>query len=174
MGRLEGASFSLEMRSVITLADVDLFRPEHAQAVTELISRYARDPMGGGEDLADEVKSVLAARLRERADYFGVMAHDGARPVALINCFEGFSTFMARPLMNVHDVYVEPDYRGQGLSRLLLQRVEAEARARGCGKLTLEVLDGNAAAIASYRRFGFETYALDPAFGRAQFWQKVL
>jgi hypothetical protein len=36
------------------------------------------------------------------------------------------------------------------------------------------VLDGNAAAIASYRRFGFETYALDPAFGRAQFWQKRL
>ena len=159
---------------MLTLVDVDLSRPDHAQAVTGLISRYARDPMGGGEDLADEVKRVLAQRLRERADYFGVMACDGAEPVALINCFEGFSTFMARPLMNVHDVYVAPAYRSQGVSRRMLQRVEAEARARGCGKLTLEVLDGNTAAIASYRRFGFETYALDPAFGRAQFWQKLL
>lgn len=159
---------------MITLVDVDLSLPEHARAVLELISRYARDPMGGGEDLAPEVKAVLVQRLRERADYFGVLAFDGATPVALINCFEGFSTFMARPLMNVHDVYVESAYRGQGLSRRLLQRVEDVSRLRGCGKLTLEVLDGNAAAIASYRRFGFETYALDPAHGRAQFWQKVL
>ena len=159
---------------MITLNDVDLSRPEHAQALTELISRYARDPMGGGEDLTPEVKAVLAERLRQRGDYFGVMALDGDRPVALINCFEGFSTFMARPLMNVHDVYVDPDYRSQGLARRMLQRVEAEARTRGCCKLTLEVLDGNLAAIASYRRFGFETYALDPAYGRAQFWQKLL
>lgn len=164
----------MEICRVLTLVDVDLSRPEHAQAVIELISRYALDPMGGGEDLVDEVKAVLVERLRARADYFGVMAYDGTRPVALINCFEGFSTFMAQPLMNVHDVYVEPDYRSQGLSRRLLQRVEDVARFRGCGKLTLEVLDGNASAIASYRRFGFETYALDPAFGRAQFWQKKL
>ncbi|MGC8806056.1 MAG: GNAT family N-acetyltransferase [Thiomonas sp.] len=159
---------------MIALVDIDLSRPDHALAVLELTSRYARDPMGGGEDLAPEVKAVLVERLRARPDYFGVLALDDATPVALINCFEGFSTFMARPLVNVHDVYVEPAYRGQGLSRQLLQRVEEVARARGCGKLTLEVLDGNAAAIASYRRFGFETYALDPAFGRAQFWQKLL
>lgn len=159
---------------MISLVDVDLSRPDHARAVLELISRYARDPMGGGEDLTLEVKAVLVERLRARPDFFGVLALDGTTPAALINCFEGFSTFMARPLVNVHDVYVEPAYRGQGLSRRLLQRVEEVARSRGCGKLTLEVLDGNTAAIASYRRFGFQTYVLDPAFGRAQFWQKVL
>jgi GNAT superfamily N-acetyltransferase len=159
---------------VITLTDVDLSLPEHADAVTGLISRYARDPMGGGQDLAADVKAVLAQRLRARSDYVGVLAFDGAAAVGLVNCFEGFSTFLAKPLMNVHDVYVEPEYRGQGLSRRMLQRVEHIARARGCGKLTLEVLDGNLPAISSYRRFGFETYALDPAYGRAQFWQKKL
>ena len=65
-------------------------------------------------------------------------------------------------------------YLGQYVSFRDEVRVEDVARLRGCGKLTLEVLDGNASAIASYRRFGFETYALDPAFGRAQFWQKKL
>jgi len=159
---------------VITLSDVDLSLPEHANAVTGLISRYARDPMGGGQELAADVKSVLVQRLRTRADYFGVLAFDETTAVGLVNCFEGFSTFLAKPLMNVHDVYVEPEYRGQGLSRRMLQRVEHIARVRGCGKLTLEVLDGNLPAIASYRRFGFETYALDPAYGRAQFWQKKL
>ncbi|MGE0073347.1 MAG: hypothetical protein AB7S55_09870 [Thiomonas sp.] len=53
---------------MITLSDVDLSLPEHANAVTGLISRYARDPMGGGQELAADVKSVLVQRLRTRAD----------------------------------------------------------------------------------------------------------
>ena len=45
---------------------------------------------------------------------------------------------------------------------------------RGCCKLTLEVLTGNARALTSYLGFGFEPYALDPAAGQASFMQKWL
>ncbi|OIQ65151.1 acetyltransferase YpeA [mine drainage metagenome] len=159
---------------MIEIVDVDLSRPGHAQAVPALIAAYARDDMGGGKALPEEVIAVLAQRLRERPDYFGVLAFDGSMPVGLINCFEGFSTFLARPLVNIHDVYVAPGYRGQALARRMLDRVEQVARQHGCAKLTLEVLEGNAAALASYSKFGFDSYALDPQNGRAMFWQKVL
>lgn len=159
---------------MITLTDVDLGQPAHAQAVLRLTRAYALDPMGGGRDLPASVQAELVPRLRQRPDYFGVIAWDDGLAVALATCFEGFSTFAARPLMNVHDLYVAPTHRGLGLSHRLLVRVEQRARERGCAKLTLEVLDGNTAAVASYRRFGFDTYALDPAYGRAQFWQKPL
>ena len=43
--------------------------------------------------------------------------------------------------------------------------------ARGCCKLTLEVLQGNAAARRLYARYGFDGYAFDPAFGHAVFLQ---
>jgi ribosomal protein S18 acetylase RimI-like enzyme len=55
-----------------------------------------------------------------------------------------------------------------------LRHAEAEARRRGCCKLTLEVLSENHAAKASYRAFGFDDYTLDPTTGHALFWQKEL
>ena len=56
----------------------------------------------------------------------------------------------------------------------MLERVEEIALSKGCCKLTLEVLTGNKAAKASYNKFGFVGYELDPNIGRAQFWQKLL
>ena len=46
--------------------------------------------------------------------------------------FVGFSTFAASPLINIHDLHVEPEWRRQGVARLLLEAVEARARALGC------------------------------------------
>ena len=159
---------------MITIVDVDLRREDHAEAVVRLISEYASDAMGGGSDLTDAAKKALIPALRQRPDYFGVFAMDGDRAIGLINCFEGFSTFYAKPLINVHDVYVDADHRGLGVARRMLQRVEEVGRQRGACKLTLEVLDGNVPAVHVYRCFGFERYALDAVYGQAQFWQKVL
>ena len=76
--------------------------------------------------------------------------------------------------MNVHDIAVDPSYRGQGVGQALLTALQDYARALGCCKLTLEVLSGNAVAQQSYQRFGFEQYALSEATGRALFLQKWL
>lgn len=145
-----------------------------AQALVMLLDAYARDPMGGGEGLADEVKARLCSDLAERTDAASFIAWKDAQPVGLVNCFEGYSTFKARPLMNIHDIAVLPSHRGQGVGQALLAAAEAHARERGCCKLTLEVLTGNAVALRSYERFGFAPYALDPAAGQASFMQKWL
>ena len=54
------------------------------------------------------------------------------------------------------------------------EKVEEIAISKGCCKLTLEVLSGNAVAKASYEKFGFSGYELDPKVGNALFWQKSL
>ena len=155
-----------------TIRPVEL---EHdGDALLGLLDAYAADPMGGGKPLPEPVKAALVPGLKARSDYFGFIAFREGRPAGLVNCFEGFSTFLARPLMNIHDVVVLPEFRGQGLSLRLLDRVETLALARGCCKLTLEVLSGNAVAKAAYERFGFAGYALDPAAGEAVFWEKSL
>ena len=42
------------------------------------------------------------------------------------------------------------------------------------GSVTLEVLDGNAPARRAYQRFDFTAYELDPAQGKALFWEKKI
>lgn len=148
--------------------------PAHAAALVELLDTYARDPAGGGEPLNDFARENLVDALAARPFVFSVLAFDGETPVGLVNAIEGFSTFACRPLVNVHDVVVIPCHRGRGIAAAMLAEVEAVARERGACKLTLEVLEGNAAARALYRRLGFAAYQLDPAMGQARFMQKWL
>mgnify|MGYP001596573390 FL=1 len=148
--------------------------PAHAETLVALLDAYARDTAGGGHPLSDFAKTHLVAELAARPQAFSVLAFDGAQPVGLVNCIEGFSTFACRPLVNVHDVVVLASHRGRRVGELMLAEVEAIARERGACKLTLEVLQGNAPAIKLYERIGFAGYQLDPALGQAQFLQKWL
>ena len=145
-----------------------------AAALVDLLDTYARDPAGGGTPLDAAVREGLPAALAARPQAFSVLAFDGDKPVGLINCIEGFSTFACRPLVNVHDVVVLPSHRGQRVAQRMFAQVEQEARKRGACKLTLEVLSGNAPALRAYEREGFAGYQLDPAFGTAVFLQKKL
>lgn len=182
----------------ITTVAVDLSRPDHARELLRLLDHYAQDPMGGGHALSDEARATLVERLRAVPNFLAYLAyaageaheaaesndscdscdshdsHDEGGAVGLINCFWGFSTFAARPLLNIHDIIVDAGWRGRGVGRQLLAATEAAARARGSCKLTLEVLEGNATARAAYARCGFASYELDPATGRALFLEKKL
>lgn len=166
--------------SSLRLCRADFANPVHADALVSLLDAYASDPMGGGEPLSEFAKANLVPALATRPQAFSVLAFGendeigGEFPVGLVNCMEGFSTFACRPLVNVHDVAVLPEYRGQRVAEKMLALVEEIARERGACKLTLEVLAGNAGAIKLYTRVGFANYQLDPAMGQAQFLQKWL
>jgi ribosomal protein S18 acetylase RimI-like enzyme len=148
--------------------------PVHAEAIGFLLNQYAEDAMGGGESLSMDNREQLAIELAKRPHAFSVLAFIAGEPVGLVNCFEGFSTFACRPLVNVHDVVVIASARGQGISQKMLSKVEEIARQRGCCKITLEVLEGNKVAQGAYQKLGFADYQLDPQMGRALFWQKSL
>ena len=156
----------------ILIADLNL--PSHAAALIYLLNEYAKDDMGGGTELPEFVKNNLAAELRKRQDAHVVLAFVDGAPAGMLVCFEGFSTFACKPLLNVHDLIVAHAYRGRGLSKKLLAKAEELALRLGCCKLTLEVLEGNAVAQAAYKACGFAGYELDPKMGKAMFWQKKL
>jgi GNAT superfamily N-acetyltransferase len=160
--------------SALRIKRVDYANAQDAQALVLLLNAYAQDPMGGGQALNPESAARLCSDLARIEGAISFIAWLDNKPVGLINCFEGYSTFKAKPLLNVHDIAVLADYRNQGLGQALLKAAEDYALTRGCCKLTLEVLSGNAPAMASYKRFGFAQYELDPAAGQAQFMQKWL
>ena len=160
--------------SDVVVVQADYTNPVHAQALRDVLNHYARDPMGGGEALSQTVLAHLPAELARRPHAFSVLAFVNGEAAGLVNCFEGFSTFAGKPLVNVHDVSVVDKFRGLGLSQKMLLKVEDIARERGCCKITLEVLEGNPVAQGSYRKFGFSDGQLDPAHGRMLFWNKYL
>lgn len=58
--------------------------------------------------------------------------------------------------VHVHELYVRPAYRRQGIATSLLTDVREWAAARGCEHLTLDVHVENDAARAFYREHGFD------------------
>ena len=159
---------------MVNIIQADLSNPGHVNALVSLLDCYARDPMGGGEGLSDYARDNLARALNERQGCNVMIAYQEKKAVGLLISFEGFSTFACRPLLNIHDLMVVPECRGEGISTLLLKEAERIALDRGCCKMTLEVLEGNKAALTSYSRFGFINYQLDPKHGKAVFLEKKL
>lgn len=151
----------------------DYLNIQHAKDIGFLLNSYAEDPMGGGESLSEFIQENLALELSKLPHAFSVICYVNGKPAGLINCFEAFSTFKCKPLINIHDIVVVEEFRGLGISQQMLLRVEEKAKAMGCCKMTLEVLEGNQIAHHSYMKFGFSGYELDPEMGKALFWQKT-
>ena len=156
------------------VATVDLYDTRQAEIWLGLLDHYASDPMGGGDGLSDYAKLHLVHSIREVPGFHGALAWLDGDAVGLIDCFAGFSTFAAKPLLNVHDIVVHASRRGQGIGQALLAWAEQRAGELGCCKLTLEVLANNTRALRSYEQAGFAPYVLDPAAGHALLMQKYL
>jgi len=135
----------------------DLANPAHQAAIVELLDMYCRNEFGDGKPLSAAARANLIPGLIMHGKSRVFLAYEGDEPAGLAICFIGFSSFKAKPLVNVHDLAVAPQFRRQGIGKALLEAVAADARALGCGKVTLEVRADNAKAIELYRRVGFQS-----------------
>ncbi len=138
-----------------TVRQVNFTNQANVAAMVAMIDAYARDPMGGGKPLAPAVQDKLASRLASDAGALGWLAWMGERPVGVLTALWNFSTFAARPRINIHDVGVLQDQRGRGIGWKLLTAVEEFARQNDCCALTLEVRADNHSARHLYGKFGF-------------------
>jgi GNAT superfamily N-acetyltransferase len=141
--------------AAITVIRADLQNPDHQRDILTLISAYATDPMGMGRPLPADVRDSLIQNLQAHPTTRIFLAYADGVACGLATCFVGFSTFTARPLINIHDLAVLPQFRNRGIGPQLLRAVEDEARSMGCVRLTLEVLRVNHRARRVYQTFGF-------------------
>lgn len=85
----------------------------------------------------------------------------GGRPYAEVIMAEteagetaGFALVLGKPGIYLEDLFLLPEYRGQGHGRALLVELARLAVERGCGRLEWSVLDWNEPALAFYRALG--------------------
>ena len=106
-------------------------------------------------------ESTVRANLEEllrNAAYGGVyLVWDGPRPIAyLVVCFDFSLEYRGKGAW-IDELFVEDEYRGQGVGTQLLDLAEEFARQQGARMLHLEVNHGNR-AVELYRRRGFEEH----------------
>jgi ribosomal protein S18 acetylase RimI-like enzyme len=157
----------------VEIVDADFENAVHCAGIIEVLDSYAADPIGGGEPLTADVRERLVPALRDHPTALVLLAFEQECPVGIAVCFQGFSTFRARALLNIHDLAVLPKWRGRGIGRSLLAAAEDRARRCGCCKLTLEVQDDNGRALGLYRSFGFSDLVMGDS-GPTRFLTKPL
>lgn len=127
-----------------------------------LIFRFIR-ALAEYEKLAHE---VVATETSLRQSLFGpqpsaevVIAYAESEPAGFAVFFHNYSTFLGRPGLYLEDLFVLPEWRGQGLGRHLLSYLARLAVDRGCGRLEWAVLDWNEPAIRFYESIGAQPLA---------------
>ena len=171
MTKFTGKAFGM---SSIEIVEADLGSRKHQHAILELSNAYAMDPMGNGEPLSDKVRRTLISGLRQHPTTIIFLAFQDRQAVGIATCFGGFSTFAARPLINIHDFYIIPESRGQKIGQMILSAVEQKARATDCCKITLEVQQNNHRAQRVYEAAGFARSVYVEEAGGALFLSKRL
>ncbi|MCB2114587.1 MAG: GNAT family N-acetyltransferase [Parvularculaceae bacterium] len=104
----------------------------------------------------------LGALIKSPEAFFAIAEADG-EPVAC-----GFSRRAAGRLFTepafyayVGLMYVDPEWRGRGVSARILDRLKEWAREAGLTELRLEVYPANSPARRAYEKTGFEPYMLE-------------
>jgi ribosomal protein S18 acetylase RimI-like enzyme len=138
----------------LEIVRADLSNKEHQQAILEITDMYAQDPMGMNRSLSEDTKANLIEELKKFPCNMHMIAYVDENAAGIANCVFSFSTFYAKKVLNVHDLAVNPAFRGNGVGEALLAAVEKEAEKENCCKITLEVREDNRAKNL-YERFGF-------------------
>lgn len=123
------------------------FRPADEAAVIELwqrceLTRPWNDP-----------RQDIQRKLQLQPELFLVGEHDGQRVASAMAGYEGHRGW-------VNYLAVCPTHRRQGLARQLMTHIEQRLLELGCPKLSLQVREGNAQALAFYERLGYRVDAV--------------
>jgi len=147
----------------------DLNNAEHAEQFLRLTAAYMADPMGEVNPWTDQQKVDVLKEMKQHPCALILFAKADDKIVGICTCFYAYSTFLAKPLLNIHDIYVDEQYRGIGIAKKLIGSIDQEAVNKNCGKITLEVRRDNLNARDLYKNQGF-TEAPHSMF----FWIKYL
>jgi GNAT superfamily N-acetyltransferase len=90
----------------------------------------------------------------DRAYAEAIVAELGDLTIGFALFFPTYSTFLTQPGIHLEDVFVQPEYRRQGVGKALMTAMAKIAHDRGCGRLEWSVLDWNQPAIEFYQSLG--------------------
>lgn len=138
-----------ETDAEISITVSELANPEEEQ-LARLENDYLRQI--GESILAQEKRRALTEAIRAgRITFFAAWRGDHA--VGMCSVARCFSTFACSDVAVFEDFYVEPEFRGKGVARMLARAAQEWCRANGIASLTVCSAPCDA---EMYRALGFE------------------
>lgn len=121
-----------------------------------LILYFIRE-LASYEKLLDEVvatEKLLCEWIFEKKRAEVIFACKDEKEIGFALFFHNFSTFLGRAGLYLEDLYVLPEFRGNGYGKAILKKLSRIAVERGCGRLEWSCLDWNRPSIDFYLSLG--------------------
>ena len=83
-----------------------------------------------------------------------MIAEKGGVPIGYALYFYNFSTFIGKPGLYLEDIYIKPEFRGNGFGKLTLAFLAELAVKRECWGMEWTCLDWNEPSIRFYESIG--------------------
>lgn len=101
-----------------------------------------------------EKVSITLDQMKENGDEFkALIARDGDKAIGFATYYFGFSSWSGKHLF-LDDLYLETDYRSQGLGHQFMDQLESIAKDKACKSMRWLVSRWNEPAIAFYNKRG--------------------
>ncbi len=149
----------------IKIIRTEIENPEHRIHFAGLFDEYI-------SNISTNIESSVVDKLFGLPYFHGFICYVDNAPSAFAVCFESYSSYRDKRVLNIHDFMVSANYRGYGLGKALFNGIESYCVSNDYLKITLEVDEGNTAAKKLYNSCGFQDYQV--CLKGLLLWQKYI
>lgn len=90
--------------------------------------------------------------LSENPKYEAFLGKKNNRYISYVIFFMSYSSFLAKPVLYLEDIFVLNEYRKKGAGQQLFKFIVSLAKERDCGRIEWHVLDWNQPGINFYEK----------------------
>lgn len=124
-----------------------------SETILALITELAIYEKAESEVLAS-VEDIATTLFGDRAVAHAIVYEIDEQVVGFAAYFFNYSTWQGRAGMYLEDLYVKPEWRGNGAGLALIKHLAGIAVEKNCGRFEWSVLDWNTPAIEFYDALG--------------------
>ena len=127
--------------------------PEDAELIVQFIrelAEYEREPQAAIVTTSDILRDGFGPEPKFRT----LMADWEGRPAGFALFFLNYSTWLGRSGLYLEDLFVRPEFRGNGIGKAMLRELAQIALKENCYGMKWQVLDWNTPAIDFYEALG--------------------
>lgn len=145
---------------------VDCTFERHAPSILEILNEAIANSTALYDYKLRSLENMVTWFQTKKAGGFPVIGiEDNTGTLLAMGSYGAFRVFPAYKYTVEHSVYVHKDYRGQGLGRVIMERLIATARKNDLHAIVGGIDATNGGSIALHERLGFKRVGTLPQVG---------